>query len=172
MKWLLFSLLIPLGCNKGNDDDTGLEALCGDIDDNGGDTGDIPNILGLWSAQFALNMFDENCNGIDKSAVSYLTGPVDINGYVPDGLRLDIGSNSDRRLRGILSTTGGFAFAGQLEQGDGTFHLGLGGLLYTDQSMGERAVLNGSAFIGVDVDNDGQFDCDMRGDWIAFKSGS
>jgi hypothetical protein len=172
MKWLSLSLLLMLGCNKNGSDETGIEALCGDIDDNGGDTGNVPNILGLWSGQFALNIFDENCNGIDQGALSYLTGPADISGYVPDGLRLDFGSNSERRLRGAISTTGGVGFAGQLEQGNGTFNVSIGGLLYQDNNMGGRSILNGAAYVGVDVDNDGQIDCDMRGDWIGFKSGS
>ena len=161
-----------MACNGGTTDDTALEALCGDIDGSGSDTGDIPNVLGLWSAQFALNIFDENCNGIGKETVTYLTGPIDISGYVPDGLRLDFNSDSNRRLRGALSTTGGITFAGQIEQANGTFHIAVGGLVYDDNSMGGRSVLNGAAYVGVDTDQDGQIDCDMRGDWIAFKSGT
>ena len=172
MKWLTLSLILFAGCKKDDSEETGLDALCGDIDGQGGDTGDIPNVLGLWSAQFALNMFDENCNDIDKSAVSYLTGPIEVSGYVPDGLRLDFGSNSDRRLRGILSTTGGVTFAGQIDQAHGTLHIAVGGLLYEDNSMGGRTVINGAVFVGVDTNKDGQIDCDMRGDWIGFKSGS
>ena len=172
MKKVLLFALIVLGCGKDENSETGLDSLCGDIDGNGGDTGDVPNVLGLWSGQFALNMFDENCNDIDKSAVTYLTGPVEISGYVPDGLRLDFGSNRDRRLRGIVSNTGGATFSGQIEQSQGTLHMALGGLLYQDNAMQGRTVLNGAVYIGVDINQDGQIDCDMRGDWIGFKSGS
>ena len=172
MKHLILTTALLLACNGSNTDDTSLEALCGDIDGSGTDTGDVPNVLGLWSAQFALNIFDENCNGIGKEAVTYLTGPIDISGYVPDGLRLDFNSDSDRRLRGALSTTGGITFAGQIQQANGIFHISVGGLVYEDSNMGGRSVLNGAAYIGVDTNEDGQIDCDMRGDWIAFKSGT
>ena len=172
MRWMIGALLILGGCNKGGSDETGLDALCGDIDGDGGDTGNVPGILGQWTGQFALNLFDENCNDIGKSNVAYLTGPLEISGYVPDGLRLDFGGDKDRRLRGALSTTGGAGFAGQIEQSQGIFNVSLGGLLYEDTGMGGRAVLNGAVYVGVDINSDGQIDCDLRGDWIGFKSGS
>jgi len=168
----ILPLLLVAGCKKGNDEETGLDTECGDIDGNGGDTGDVPNVLGLWTANFGLNLFDENCSGVDDSDIGFVNGPIEINGYVPDGLRLDFGSDSDRRLRGAISTTGGMAFAGQIEQSQGIFHFGMGGLVYEDQNMGGRNVWMGGGYVGVDVDKDGAIDCDMRGDWTVMKSGS
>jgi hypothetical protein len=172
MRPLLYSLLLLMACNNDSVEETGRDALCGDIDGDGGDTGDIPNVLGQWTGQFALTMFDENCTGVDKTDVPYLTGPFEINGYVPTGLRLDFDSDKDRRLRGALSTTGGVTFAGQFDQSEGLLNFAVGGLLYEDASMGGRSVINGAAYVGVDTNKDGQIDCDMRGDWIGFKSGS
>jgi hypothetical protein len=173
IRTLLFSLPVLIGCNGNNDEtDTDLAAICGDIDGTGTDTGDIPNVLGYWSSNFGQTIFDENCNGFEKSDVSFLTGPIEINGYVPDGLRLDFDSDKDRRLRGIASSTGGMVFAGQLEQAQGMVHISIGGLVYEDSNMGGRDVWAGGVFVGLDADQDGQIDCDMRGDWTAFKSGS
>ena len=59
-------LLVTASCGKGDDDSSndasasaGMTAEeCGDIDGNGGDSGDVPNILGAWNASFASIVYD------------------------------------------------------------------------------------------------------------------
>ena len=63
-------LFVTASCGKGDDDSSndgsataGMTAEeCGDIDGNGGDSGDVPNILGAWNASFASIVYDGGCS--------------------------------------------------------------------------------------------------------------
>ena len=169
---LLIGLLV-CGCGGDGASETGDGAACGDLDDDGGDTGNIPNVLGRWTTNFATTWFDESCNlgGLDQSSEAWLTSAMSIEGYVPDGLAGVLSAEEDVEYRGIVSRGGGMVFTGVRDSQFGTMYVSINGLVYEDPYL-QRDVWKGSVYIGVDLDGDTGIDCDVRGDWTARKSGN
>ena len=176
MKARTLALAVSLwvvGCAGDDAFETGEAALCGDLDGEGGDTGNIPNVLGRWTTSFATTWFDESCNlgGLDQSSEAWLTGALSIEGYVPDGLASTFSAEEDVVYRGMVSRGGGMVMTGVRDSQFGTMYVSINGLVYEDPYL-ERDVWKGSVYIGVDLDGDTGIDCDVRGDWTARKSGS
>ena len=144
---------------------------CGDIDGEGLDTGDIPNILGNWTSSFATEWFDETCEltDLNQTSESWFMGAMRVGGYAPDGLYAVFDDDSERFV-GAMNSWGGVMFSGRhMHKSDHEVHLSFGGLLYDDKYRG-LTVIEGFAYIGVDLTDDGDIDCDARGTWKATKS--
>lgn len=150
------------------------EDLCGDPDGNGGDTGDIPNLLGNWTSDFGANLFSSDCGLPDFNSGSdaWLDGSMEIRGSVPDQIYALFDDNTEERYFGLVSGNGGVNFSGiHEENGIGTMYAAFGGLAYYDVYR-ERDYIDGFVFIGIDTNDDGNIDCSARGEWTARKSGA
>lgn len=180
MRALALTLLLPLvACGKGDADGDSAPAAdaasCGDLDGEGGDTGDLPNLLGGWTTQFGANRYDDgSCSVSGLSAAELgevLGGVLKIDGRVPDALYATL-NNDDLRYYGLLNTSGGVVFTGTTEKAGHTLYVSFGGLLYR-QPQTDRDEMRGFAYIGVDLDGaDTVIDCWLQGDWRATRSGS
>lgn len=173
---LVAVLSLLLGACAGSDSvDSGADAAtCGDLDGPAGaDTGNVPAVNGSWTSTFAQNYYDDDCTAANLSATSEAwIGAFEVLG-TPDALYVYFGS-ADRptteRLWGAMDPYGGITFTGQKDHPAGTLHVQFGGLVYDDPNRG-RPTIRGSAFLGLDADDDGDIDCSARGSWTAFKSG-
>ena len=167
-------LCVVFGCSGSDGGETGepAEESCGDVDGLGGDTGDVPDVLGAWTTTFGANVYHQTCSipGLEQSAITWFGGPMEMTGWVPDGLRLAKTDDADD-LRGLVAPTGGLSTSGSRETTWGTAYQSIGGLVLWDKSL-DRPVWNGAVYIGFDEDGDGTIDCDVRADWRAIKSGS
>jgi hypothetical protein len=164
-------LALLLACTGSPTVETGADAsACGDPDGAGTDTGDLPNVLGAWTSTFAQNYYDDDCStgNLSESSETWL-GAFTLDGRAPDALRLSFNS-ADERYDGAMDPYGGVTFGGRHPHADGTLHVQLGGLVYRDQYQ-DRDVIDGTAFLGLDVDGDDVIDCRAKGSWKAFKSG-
>lgn len=146
------------------------EPACGDVDGDGGDTGDVPNVLGTWSATFYYDTFYDSCTAIDDQSELDWIGSLNVMGTVPDAIYTTIGTNETERFWGAVDRNGGITFTGQHEHVAGTMYANFSGLVYHDQGL-DRTVINGYAFLGLDVDGDTLVDCTGGGHWSAKKSG-
>ena len=167
---VLLLVLGTAGCNGGNETDGGT-AECGDPDGSGGDTGDVPNLLGDWTGSYGGAFLDGNCSSDDvpKEVLDYLKQPFLVQGS-PTSIRATFGGIDDYTVRGVASPTGSMAMSGVIVAGGVDLHTALGGLLYEDASG--RIRWDGGAFIGADLNGDAIIDCEFRTDWSARKSGS
>ena len=171
---LLAPSLFACADRRAGDDSVGeLPNECGDIDGDGGDTGNVPNILGSWTATMGAKHFEETCGlaGLSKGADTVVHGAMEIKGRVPDQLYLVFDEDSGERFFGLEAATGGVTFSGVHTSNDVDMHLAVGGLVYDDLYRG-RTYSEGFAFIGVDLDLDGNIDCSAKGEWTAAKSGA
>lgn len=166
---LLFPLLL-LGCGGGADSDSGpVDPECGDLDGPGGETGDLPNILGGWTVTLGKWYFQESCGIEDALLKDWINGAMEIKGRVPDTIYA-VFDDPDERFYGLEAADGGVVFSGRHftdEYGDIT--VSIGGHLYSDVYR-NKVVIEGFGFIGVDTTGDGEIDCPARGDFEAFKS--
>ncbi|MCB9763053.1 MAG: hypothetical protein H6739_24850 [Alphaproteobacteria bacterium] len=147
--------------------------ICGDIDGDGTDTGDVPNLLGNWTSDFGANLFRSDCGleGFNAGSETFIDGAMEVRGRIPNQLYVVFGNEEDERFFGLVSNNGGVSFSGIHEDTLGTMYGAFGGLSYYD-TYRNRTVMEGFAFIGVDVDGDGTIDCSGRGEWTAYKSGA
>lgn len=168
----LATLLVVAGCTDAPVDSGVEDDVCGDIDGEGGDTGDVPNVLGNWTVDFGRNLFDENCGlaGLEQGSETWLDGAMEIGGRVPNTLYATF-NNADERFFGLESANGGIVFSGVHEDALGTMYASFGGMVYYDVHRG-RNYIDGFAFIGVDTNGDGSIDCTARGEWTATRSGA
>jgi hypothetical protein len=148
---------------------------CGDVDGAGGDTGDVPNILGSWSASFATQVFNDSGCSVPGLAASdmqaFLDGAMRIDGRVPDRLFVTF-NNAEERYFGIENNQGGVVFTGNKTFGGHELYVSLGGLLYTQGQL-DRDEIRGYGYIGVDLDGaDNSIDCWLQGDFLAIRSGN
>lgn len=171
---LLLSLTLLIACgdddNNGSDDSPNA-SVCGDVD---GPEGEVPNILGNWTADFGASLFEEGCGieGLSRGGDTFLDGAMEIGGRVPDTLYVTFNSlTEDDRFFGLEASTGGVAFSGTLDTEDGLMHAAFGGLAYYDDHR-DRVYIEGFGYIGVDLNKDGSIDCALRGEWTAAKSGA
>jgi hypothetical protein len=166
----MIALLALAGCFGKPDGEDTAPASCGDVDGTGGETGDVPDVIGLWTSTFGYEQFAENCDGtLAVDSFPWLGGAVEIEGWAPTGLRLTFDGDADD-LGGVIAPTGGLIFSGQQDSESGTVHAAIGGLVYHDAFL-DRSVWAGMAWLGVDVDANGSIDCEVRGDYRAIQSG-
>lgn len=167
---------LVVGCFGGKGGDTGAgDGACGDLDGPGGDTGDIPDILGSWTTSFGRQSFFENCSitGLKQEDLGWIDGAVmRIKGQVPDNIAAEFDSEDSERFYGLENAAGGVVFTGSHEQDGYTMTVSFGGLLYTNAYQGDRARIDGFGFLGVDSLGDGAVDCWLQGEFTAIKSGS
>lgn len=163
-------LLASLACMGGNDDTADTEPPAVPCTEMDPPEGEYLNLMGDWTGDFATEYFHESCGDLTKQDFNFMEGAVEIDGYVPDGIKIIFQGNRDERLRGTIHPNGGVVFAGQRPSTNGELHIAMGGLAYDDERIGHR-VIQGYAYIGVDTDEDGTIDCEARGDWKAIKSG-
>jgi hypothetical protein len=168
-------LAILMACGPGGSADSSpTDPACGDIDDAGTDTGNAPSAIGTWTSTFGANFYDEACavQNFDRDTETWI-GPFTVSGSLPDALYVYFGPSGDpvtERFFGAMDRFGGITISGRHDHSEGTIHAHFGGLVYTDQGTG-RDTISGSAFLGLDVDDDNVIDCSAQGDWKAFKSG-
>ncbi len=170
LRTMLLGLLV--GCT-GAGGETGADpAECGDPDGFGTDTGDVPNVLGNWTSSFAANFYDDDCtaSGFDENSETWI-GSFELDGRAPDALYMSFNS-ADERYWGAMDQNGGITLSGQHVHVAGTIYAQFGGLVYHDTvGDSDRHVIDGAAFLGLDVDADGAIDCRAKGSWKATKSG-
>ena len=173
----LIPLLAILSC-KGDSNDSGATGAsetdsCGDIDGSGGDTGDVPNVLGNWTATFGTYSYDDNeceVKGLEQTDMSWLNGSLLIDGRVPQPLVATL--VGDDEYWGVINSHGGIVFTGTHMEGEHTLYVTFGGLLY-DVPAVERKEIRGFGYIGVDLGSTDQvIDCWIQGDFTAKKSGN
>jgi|GEM_PF-1414859 len=178
---VLGALVALTSCGKDDDGDSSAAVAgpsaeeCGDIDGAGGDTGDVPNILGAWTSSFASQVYDGGgCSvpGLEANDMrSFLDGVMHVDGRVPDQLYVTF-NNTEERYFGVENFQGGVTFTGNKTFGSHDLYISLGGLLFTQPQL-ERDEIRGYGFIGVDLDGaDGSIDCWLQGDFLAIRSGS
>ena len=173
LKFLFIAFLVACG----GADDTGpteiIVSTCGDIDGyDGGDTGNIPNVVGNWTSAFAYSITDDDC-GLPvqlDDAFPFLNSPFEVAGAAPAGLRLEFNDKNIDWLHGIESATGGIVFSGTGDSNYGNLHIAVSGLLFEDVDLG-RPTIEGMVIIAIDTDKSGTIDCTAKGDWRAIYSG-
>ncbi len=169
------------GC-KGDDDDSsgssggGLSAAeCGDPDGDGGDTGDVPNILGKWTVTFGESVYADNaCTlaGLEQDDMTWINGNMEVKGRIPDNLYAIFDDNDEDRFYGVEDSQGGVVFTGTKVVSGHTLYVSVGGLLY-EQPQVDRDELRGFGYMGVDEDGaDTTIDCWIQADFRATKSGN
>ena len=169
----MMRFLLPL-CIFACGDDSGVDSgpfdpECGDLDGEGTDTGNLPDVLGSWTVTFGKWYSSDGCSLDDEELSGWINGAMQVKGRAPDGLYAVFG-NSEERFYGLESSHGGLVFSGQHESSMyGTLRASMGGHVYYDVYR-KKNVIEGFAFIGVDSSGDGEIDCPMRGDFIGFKS--
>lgn len=175
------ALMLVMGCKGPDSDDTsgtGADTdICGDIDGAGGDTGNAPNVLGNWTANYGNYEYnDGTCSDYapeldDDDFKGWLTGNIEIKGRVPDQLYAIVDDNEDERFFGLENANGGIVFTGTHQAGDHTIYASFGGLLYEVPQV-DRSEIRGFGMFGLDVDSGDQVvDCFITGDFVAKKSG-
>ncbi len=177
----LFVIALAIGCGKdeGSSESTAdavaNEAACGDIDGEGGDTGDVPNILGAWTATFGSYLYDGGACTVDgleaADMKAWMDGIMVIDGRVPDMLYANFNSVESDRFFGLENGNGGVVFTGTKEFAGHVLYVSVGGLLYTQPQV-ERDEIRGFGYIGVDLNGeDTVIDCWLQGDFRAIRSG-
>lgn len=167
-----------LGCKDGGGKDSGATSAtdeCGDIDGNGGDSGDVPNIFGKWTITFGTNLYDAStCDyaGYSQDDMRFLQGNMEIDGRLPDNIYAELSNDDETRYYGLESSTGGVVFSGSRDHNGDTMYLAFGGLLY-EQPLVDRDEIRGFGYIGVDLaPQDTVIDCWVQGEFLAKKSGN
>ena len=177
---LLASTATIVSCGKDDGDEDSAEASgpsadeCGDIDGIGGDTGDVPNILGAWTATFGTNQYNGGACSVDgleaADMKAWMDGVMVIDGRVPAQIFATFNS-SEERFFGIENENGGVVFTGVKDFGGHTLYVSVGGLLYNQPAV-DRDEIRGFGYIGVDLDGaDNVIDCWLQGDFRAIRSG-
>lgn len=174
LRLLTLVTFVGIGCKGGTPDsnDTDPFAICGDIDGEGGDTGDVPNLLGNWTVDFGRNLFMEDCGvpGLEAGSETWLDGAMEIRGRVPNNLYATF-NGAEERFFGLQANNGGVSFSGIHEDSLGTMYAAFGGMAYFSERR-NRYLIEGFAYIGLDSDGDGSIDCTARGEWTAMRSGA
>jgi hypothetical protein len=166
---------VACGGNGGSEDSSESESECGDLDGpDGTDTGNIPDLLGNWTTVFGTEWFEESCGIADlhQTSETWISGgALEIEGRVPDNLWGTFSGASDETFWGVQSLYGGVVFSGVHDHSGGTLYVSFGGLAFYDVYR-TRNVIEGFGYFGVDSNDDGDIDCDARGNFTAYKSGS
>jgi hypothetical protein len=172
---LPLSLVACKGDDGGEGDDSqgGSAEACGDVDGDGGDSGDVPNILGSWTVTAGTNVYDDGfCSvpGLEATDLSsWMTGAMTITGYPPDRLKAHFDLDDTYEFEGVESARGGVAFAGDRDWLGHRLYVSFGGLLYRQPQV-DTDEIRGFAYIGVDKDGaDTVIDCWLQADFKAFR---
>ena len=169
--------LAGLSCKGGGDSAEELDplAICGDVDGEGDDTGDVPNVLGKWTVTFATNLYDDGAcevSGLEADDWTWINGYMEIDGRIPDSLYATFDGVEEDRFWGLENHLGGIVFTGIKEKGGHVLYVSVGGHLY-EQPAVDRDEIRGFGYIGVDKDGaDAVIDCWIQGDFKATKSGN
>lgn len=167
------TLLLLLACTGAPADDTSgaSDDVCGDVDGPGTDTGNLPNVLGGWTSTFATAYFDEGCSieNLNRESEDWI-GAFTLDGRAPDALFLEFTSLPGERYWGVMDPYGGVSFSGQHAHTAGTLYVQFGGMVFHDQNL-DRDVIDGSVFMGLDMDGNGEIECPFKASWKAIKSG-
>lgn len=170
--------LCLLSC--GGDDDsaadaTASDASCGDVDGpSGGDTGNVPAVLGSWNVSFGeerYNAVDCNLEGLTADDFEFLDGAMTIDGRVPDTLYAEF-TIDETRYWGLQNELGGIVFTGQREYRGYMLHVTFGGHVFEHPTVDNQSELRGFAYIGVDGDQNNTIDCWLQGSFRAIRSGN
>ncbi len=163
--WLLL-VLVP-GCNSSRDTGS-VDDSCGDLDGVGSDTGDLPSLRGEWSMSFGDDTWWDDCDITDfnQDSESWLSNNFTISGQVPDRFHATIDSDS---YGGLQAPGGGIIFSGtRIDKDLGAVTVSFGGHPYSD-AYRDIQVIEGFGFLGIDQDQDGVQDCEVRADFEARK---
>lgn len=169
--WRAMIAMVLVGCAAGPDDSVNDASSCGDVDGEGTDTGNVPDMAGSWTTSFGQESYTDTCSASDLSQTSETwIGAMQVSGSVPS-LAMYFGTErTDEMYYGMVDRNGGVTFSGTHDHPSGTLYAQFGGLAYHDQYL-DRDVVDGNAFLGLDADGDGLIDCAARGSWVARKSG-
>ncbi len=179
LRWGALALWAIAGCGGGEDaDETGATAAaaadaCGDVDGAGGDTGDVPNVLGTWTVAAGTNVYDDGfCSvpGLEQADLTaWMTGAMRIEGTPPDGLRASFDLSDDDVFYGVEDNRGGLVFTGDKEWAGHRVTVSFGGLMYRQPLVGADEI-RGFAYFGVDIDGaDTEIDCWLQADFKAYR---
>ncbi|MCP4804946.1 MAG: hypothetical protein GY913_16780 [Proteobacteria bacterium] len=181
MRYLIPLLVLSLtACNRGDDEsgaDSAPDDACGDVDGEGGDTGNVPNVLGNYTSDVGKNLFMESCglDGFKSGSDLAFDGAMEIKGRVPDTIyaQWDDPDINDTKFWGVVAPGGAVSFAGQYDDSrHGTIHVAMGGMAYYDEYR-QRTYIEGFAWYGISTDDDPTtIECTARGEWTASKSGA
>lgn len=166
-------LLTLLACGGTGDSAATVDPACGDIDGAGGDSGDVPSVIGSWTSTFANAWWDDLCSAenFDEDSETWI-GSFYVEGEAPANLYVYFGPRGDPRTDrfwGAVDDYGGVTFSGLVPHSAGTIHATFGGKTYTEEEGG--VVIIGGGFLGLDIDGDDTIDCYGQGNWRANKSG-
>ena len=166
-------VLSLVACGHGDETGLGVDAnVCGDLDGPGGDTGDIPNLLGHWTSAFGQVFYDEgicDLSNLSQTSESWI-GSGQVDGSVTTNFLLTYDDAPDEQFWGAMDPNGGITFTGQHTHSQGTMYAHFSGLFYHDQYL-DRDIIDGAAFLGMDTNGDAVLDCGVKGSWLAYKSG-
>lgn len=163
-------LLLSMACFGGKEESESDVSNCDEP--SGGGQYNGPNLLGGWTTTFAQNFYDDTCSeeGFNENSQGWI-GAMHVDGTVPNAFYMYFGmEQGDELFWGGADKNGGVTFSGTHSDQAGTIYAQFGGLAYHDQYL-DRDTISGSAFLGLDVDEDGTIDCYGRGSWTALKSG-
>jgi hypothetical protein len=163
----------------GGDEETGggqETESCGDLDGDGTDSGDIPDVLGSWSAyEYGVAAYIPGCaiTGADQESEDEWIDTLNVEGRVPDGLYAWFGVEEARDQEyfyGALDPRGGITFTGTHADAAGTVYANFSGLVFMDTALNKN-VIRGSATVAYDVDDDAVIDCYNVASWSVNKAG-
>lgn len=162
----------------------GLLGACSPKSDDSGTTNDecpgslglpegVPSPTGDWTSFFAQDFYDDTCSAadLDQDSETWI-GSMTIAGNVPEAMYLyfDGALTADtERFMGAMDANGGVSFTGHHAHSAGQMTAQFGGLVYHDQYR-DYDIIDGTAFLGLDVEGDGTIDCNAKGSWVALKS--
>ena len=162
-----------MACAPGSESgDTGAGSSCGDVDGSGGDTGNVPDVLGLWTTTLGAEYWNDGCNvpNFDLATESDWIGAFEVKGAAPASLYAHFNDEPDERMEAAVDARGGFTMSGLHQHEAGPLYVNFSGLVYVDNTG--RTNIDGNAFLGFELSGDDIIDCYARTSWSPAKSGS
>ncbi len=168
--------LVSCGGDKSEDKETGAQGVdgeCGDVDGTGGDTGDVPNILGTWTVTVGTNVYDDgfcSVEGLEADDLSaWMSGAMRIEGAPPDSLEAVFDLADGDSFHGLENPRGGIVFTGDRDWAGHRVYISFGGLMYR-QPLVDADEIRGFAYFGVDINGeDSEIDCWLQADFKAYR---
>ena len=167
---MLCLVALAFGCSGGQDSGDE-DCFSGDIDGLGTDTGNIPQLYGNWTTTFGGRSFHDECNieGLDRSDFDWLNGgAMEIGGRLDD-VEVTFAGAADADLKATMSSFGGVTISGRYMFRGQELHIAMGGLLFENSQL-SITELEGHAYMGIDLNDDGSIDCGIMGDFNARQS--
>ena len=164
-------LFLWLGC-AGSGDSAAECEFNGDIDGLGTDTGNLPQLFGSWTTTFGSRSFYDECEieGLGRNDFDWLNGGAMQIGGRLDNVEVSLASAPDAILWATMSSQGAVTISGQHTFRGQVLHIAIGGLLFDNLQL-NLTELEGHAYMGIDVNDDGYIDCGILGDFNAKASG-